>query len=462
MRPPKEKLPLLGEAPKRVIELPSYNEIDEINSETKVVSLGKGPQIFYVIFLLMCLVQFSMAWIWKTPEFADLDGNRADKTFGVPFQYSIWALIISIFMVNFFQERLQYAWRVLIPLLPFWLIGCFAGTLGFSPVTSFRSLTMWMAMALAASLIGINLPKKIALRALFYGFFLICLCSIALAVLNPEKGTQDYGADIGVWRGMFLTKNQFGWVAAIGLVFALSAYRALPKYWREVMISIALVSLIMSKSAGATLSALGAFGYSVWLRNLPLTISLEKASIIFLVSVTSISVLFFTSFTSVLEMFGRDATLTGRTGIWAAYLGEIVKSPIIGRGPGAFTDVSPYTMPLALKLIDDGSIFTPHQMYIAAFGDAGILGLLSFLAVLFYFVFVVPISQRGIVTHTSAAVCMLIMLGGLMETHEVYRTGVGFFTLIFLRAVYLDKDDKKPKLKPSLSKKPKSNMKALD
>ncbi len=462
MRPPKDKLPLLAQAAKSAVEQLPNDELEEINAETQGISLGKGPQIFYVIFLVMCLVQFSMAWIWKTPEFANLDGNSADKDFGVPYQYSIWALIVSIFIANFFQEKLKYAWRVLTPLLPFWLIGCFAAAIGFNPVTSFRNLTMWMAMALAASLIGINLPKKIALCGLFYGLFFICLFSIALAVLNPEKGTQAYGADAGVWRGMFLTKNQLGWVVAIGLVFALSAYRALPKYWRDAMIGSSIVCLLMSKSAGALLSALGAFGYSVWLRNLPLTISLEKASIIFLASVTSIAVLFFTTFTSVLEMLGRDPTLTGRTGIWAAYLGEIVKSPIIGRGPGAFTDVSPYTMPLALKLIDDGSIFTPHQMYIAAFGDAGILGLISFLAVLFYFVFVVPVSQRGIVTHTSAAICMLIMLGGLMETHEVYRTGVGFFTLIFLRAVYLNKDDKTPKLKPSLSKQPKSNIKALD
>ena len=105
-------------------------------------------------------------------------------------------------------------------------------------------------------------------------------------------------------------------------------------------------------------------------------------------------------------------------------------------------------MPLALLLIEDGSIFTPHQMYIGAFGDAGVLGLLSMLAMLFYMVFVVPVKQRDIVTHSSAAVCMLIMLGGLMETHEIYKTGVGFFTLIFLRAVYIPKTPKK--LKPKI------------
>lgn len=446
MLAPREKLPLLRPSRKARQQSTKENVVDQTLSQSDELPIS-GIKYLYAIFVVMCLVQFSMAWIWKTPEFADLDGNSADKKFGVPYQYSIWLIIVSIFTLNFLQQKLHFALRVLKPFLPFWIIGCIAGLLGFNLVTSFRGLIMWMAMALAATLVGVNLPKKMALHSLFYGFFLISLGSIALAVLNPEMGTQTYGDEAGVWRGMFLTKNQFGWVAAIGLVFALSAYQALPKNLREVMIACVLVCLLLSKSAGALLSALGAFGYSVWLRNLPTTIGIEKASIIFLLSIASIAIIFVMTFTPILEMLGRDPTLTGRTGIWAAFLEEIYKSPIIGRGPGAFTDVSPYTMPLALLLIEDGSIFTPHQMYIGAFGDAGILGLLSMLAMLFYMVFVVPVKQRGLVTHSSAAVCMLIMLGGLMETHEIYKTGVGFFTLIFLRAVYIPKSTKKLKAK---------------
>lgn len=446
MLAPKQKLPLLNK-PSISRQQSKHDEfVDQTISEADALPIG-GIKYLYAIFVVMCLVQFSMAWIWDTPEFANLEGNSADKKFGVPYQYSIWLIIVGIFSLNFLQQKLHFALRVLKPFLPFWIIGCFAGVLGFSLVTSFRGLIMWMAMALAATLVGVNLPKKMALNSLFYGFFFIFLGSIALAVLNPEMGTQTYGDEAGVWRGMFLTKNQFGWVAAIGLVFALSAYKALPKNLRDVMIACALVCLLLSKSAGALLSALGAFGYSVWLRNLPTNIGIEKASIIFLVSIATISIVFIMTFTPILEMLGRDPTLTGRTGIWAAFLEEIYKSPIIGRGPGAFTDVSPYTMPLALLLIEDGSIFTPHQMYIGAFGDAGILGLLSLLALLFYMVFVVPVKQRGLVTHSSAAVCMLIMLGGLMETHEIYRTGIGFFTLIFLRAVYIPKAPKKIRTK---------------
>lgn len=442
MLAPKDKLPLIKSCQES--KQHSLQEIDVNQILPQTDALPSGPiKYFYAIFVVMCLVQFSMAWIWETPEFANLEGNAADKKFGVPYQYSIWLMIISIFTLNFLQQKLHFALRVLKPFLPFWIIGCVAGILGFNLLTSFRGLVMWMAMALAATLVGINLPKKMALHSLFYGFFLISLGSIALAVLNPEMGTQTYGDEAGVWRGMFLTKNQFGWVAAIGLVFALSAYEALPKNLRGVMIACVLICLLLSKSAGALLSALGAFGYSVWLRNLPTNIGIEKASIIFLVSIASIFIISVLTFTPILEMLGRDPTLTGRTGIWAAFLDEIYKSPIIGRGPGAFTEVSPYTMPLALLLIEDGSIFTPHQMYIGAFGDAGILGLLSMLAMLFYMVFVVPVQQRGLVTHTSAAVCMLIMLGGLMETHEVYKTGVGFFTLIYLRAVYIPKATKK-------------------
>ena len=79
--------------------------------------------------------------------------------------------------------------------------------------------------------------------------------------------------------------------------------------------------------------------------------------------------------------FGREATLTGRTEIWAKFLPFALKEPLIGHGVGGFwTD--------AMQKSLEYHLTQAHNGYLDIFLDYGFVGSAAFLVV-----FVVLVSE---------------------------------------------------------------------
>jgi hypothetical protein len=90
-----------------------------------------------------------------------------------------------------------------------------------------------------------------------------------------------------------------------------------------------------------------------------------------------------------------------------------------------------------MRLVDLGAIVTPHNAFLGAFGDGGVFGLMAFAGVLIYLGVVAPFLRADRATLICAGVAFLNIAHGMVETHEVFTAGFGWFLMIFFRTLSL-------------------------
>jgi O-antigen ligase len=388
------------------------------------------------IFVLLCLVQFSNAWYWPSHgELGTVTTPRYEKHFGVAFQYGMWLLISCTIGLHLARHGVDKVLATLRPWMLFWLVGVLAGLLGIQPVASLRHSVFWLVMSLSAAVAGVQMTPRQALATMLGSLFLLLAGSIALALLAPSAGTQQYGNRF-VWCGAYVSKNQLGWVAALACPIGLYGLRE-PRLriLSAGTLLAALACMVFSQSKGALVAAVAGVSYIALLSALSRRFSDALAALLAFGSGAGLVGLVKLALPTLLGMLGRDATLTGRTDIWDVYFSAMLQTPWLGQGPGAFTGLSAITEKLAAMLADMGGIYTPHNMFLGAFGDAGIFGLLAFCGVLLYVGVIDPMREATAWSRSLAGLCMVTIVGGMVEAHEVYTMGVGGFVLVIGRAM---------------------------
>lgn len=382
----------------------------------------------FIATLVMMFVQATGAWYWGA---ANVFGEiTEEKTFGVPFQYSLWLISFIVIGICFDLKSAFNPWR---PFAFFAFFGTIAIPLSPDPLGSLRILLQWAISILVASSVGSRLPSKIVTRLVGHLLVLALIGSVLYGAALPGNGMDDYGG-ISVLRGLFISKNACGWIGAIGIVWGVFG-RDVSSTLRFLLIVSGSVVCLWSGSAGSLVAAIlvipiqhlvGLLGKT------KLSTSIAVTAIALLIVGVTIFALFFVG--PILELLGRDPTLTGRTDIWSIYLDAALDCQPLGCGPGAFSGRSELTESLARSLERFGVILTPHNSYIAAFGEGGILGALGFVGAIMTFAFVDPLSKRGSAFSLSSALAMLAAIGGIVETRVVYGINAAFFLLILARA----------------------------
>jgi O-antigen ligase len=165
----------------------------------------------------------------------------------------------------------------------------------------------------------------------------VVIASAAVAVLKPSYGLDAVRGD--AWRGVFLTKNELGRVAALGVglwtlrLFTLRGHPA--------------VALLMTSCCAATLAAsrsrtgeLVVFVLLAFIVALPIirshwSVAIPGAAALGALA-TVIGVYLTSHADSALVSVGSEQTLTGRAGIWSAVWHMISLKPLLGYGYGAF------------------------------------------------------------------------------------------------------------------------------
>jgi O-antigen ligase len=89
------------------------------------------------------------------------------------------------------------------------------------------------------------------------------------------------------------------------------------------------------------------------------------------------------------EKFNNLANVTSRVPLWMAAWSMFRDAPLFGHGPGSFsllyeTYISSLTLP-SWAVFDARHMPWPHNLYLELLAERGLIGLLSFLAVLFLF-----------------------------------------------------------------------------
>lgn len=180
-------------------------------------------------------------------------------------------------------------------------------------------------------------------------FAILAVASVFTGLFVPSIGRMSDSFP-GSWRGLWIEKNTFGSDMGQGAVLCAAAALLNPRrarlWWTMAAVSTALVLLSTSKTSLISLmlgfAALGLVGL---VRRGPVA-GVAGAWIAIVAMATIASFAIFAS-DAVFSLLGKDATLTGRTRIWAGVWREIQQRPWQGFGYGAIWDETNDWGPLA-------------------------------------------------------------------------------------------------------------------
>jgi O-antigen ligase len=213
---------------------------------------------------------------------------------------------------------------------------------------------------------------------------LVVLC-FAAALLLPQVGVM-HALFPGAWRGLWMEKNALGGNMTLGACAFAAAALLNPGrarlWWVFAGLALALVLLSTSKTSLVAF-VLGAGTLTlVWMvrRGGAFAVLAVWLAVVGLGGLLALALL---DRDAVFALLGKDATLTGRTKIWAAVLRQIHLRPLTGYGYGAVWSETGNWGPLAWIIKD--ATFKPehaHNAWLEQWLGLGIFGLAAF--ALFY------------------------------------------------------------------------------
>lgn len=209
-------------------------------------------------------------------------------------------------------------------------------------------------------------------------FGALALGSFAVAVALPGVGVMSEIFP-GAWRGLWVEKNALGGNMALGVVFMAGAAILNPRrawlWWPAAALGLLLILLSTSKtSLLALLIGLAVMVVVRMIRQGPgMAVVTVWGALVGLGLV--VAVILFAS-DVVFDVLGKDATLTGRTRIWAAAMRQVELRPWTGFGYGAVWDTEGAWTPLASIVKEAG--FRPlhaHSAWVEQWLGMGVIGL---------------------------------------------------------------------------------------
>lgn len=192
----------------------------------------------------------------------------------------------------------------------------------------------------------------------------------------------------GAWLGVFGSKNAFAAHIAVFMLIAIAvaADRGSPPLLRILGLLGAAVSgplLALAQSAGAILMVAPCLGIIVLALLTARLSGMQKAilAVFLAIGLAALALLIIvagdTLLADVLEGSGKDATLTGRTELWATGLSYIAERPLQGLGYRSFWVIgfAPAEELWAMFLVPSGAGFNFHNTYISNAVEIGLIGL---------------------------------------------------------------------------------------
>ena len=257
--------------------------------------------------------------------------------------YSLWGMIvICAFLLlvhdgSFVQYR--HAWKNNWPLGLFMLYAAASVSWSVVPERSTHAVYIMVASSLTASIFAVIRPPKTIFRILFGFTLLVLILSLLTILISPEIGIHPDPVWRGAWRGIFVHKNDFGALMALGNGLALLSFvAAIEKQHKRAALLFYFFTLflaIMSRSATAlilwfVLNGLTA-AYFAWIKwGAKLRGKSFAYSVGILAGLASAGAF---SIFAIFKLTGKNLNLTGRIPLWSTLLENVIsKRPWFGYG----------------------------------------------------------------------------------------------------------------------------------
>jgi O-antigen ligase len=279
-------------------------------------------------------------------------------------------------------------------LLALYLYMLFSISWSAAPAASF---SRWLHSAGALALVLVVATER---RPMHSATALLAACYYAHIPLSLLA--IKYVRDIGVawsrdgvtemWTGLTMHKNNLGQVAmSSALLFTWLIFKEWPRRPRTLHVLYLLMSLWLLRGSDAASSTTSIFGFAIGLSVIlgcryhnsvaagTLRRWLVGGGLVLVLLYTTLELTQQDPLGGLLHMSGRDATLTGRTALWADVVEIASDAPLLGVGFGALWNV-PFER--ELYPLKQWSVLTPtwrpkqgHNGYLDVFAELGFFGL---------------------------------------------------------------------------------------
>ncbi len=196
-----------------------------------------------------------------------------------------------------------------------------------------------LALTLFALFLAERFTAKRQIELMIFGGWAAILASYLLIALVPSIGISHL-YPTHPWNGLFSHKNHCGMIMTY---LFLTAYYWQPltkngRLGRSAFMFLAFVLIIMSQSRTAWLLFGCAAALIVGMRYFKRFRNVERVAILMCTVAITVTLAIFVvaNAAKISVLLGKDATLTGRTGIWAGIIPSAMKRPFFGFGYDAF------------------------------------------------------------------------------------------------------------------------------
>jgi exopolysaccharide production protein ExoQ len=299
-----------------------------------------------------------------------------------------------------------------------------------SGVMAFRlNGTVLFAFFLVAAFSWQGLIQVIAATGLFLG---VTSAVLALGPGNMGIMTETH---VGAWSGWWLEKNRFGSVMA----FAIVASATCAVLRRSVLWAISalflFVLLILSDSATSLLATLAALGmaFVIWIwRRGPVVLGVTLYGGVAVLAAIVIAVT--TAPEVVTDLLGREATFTGRTGIWQEAIGHIQIKPWFGWGYGAFWDTDPGPADWVRERLDFKAS-NAHNGWLDMSLELGLIGtLVTAINIVLGIIATLALLARHRIAYWGAMIIVMLLIFAISES--VLWQANSFIGVVTLSALF--------------------------
>ncbi|PYX84245.1 MAG: hypothetical protein DMG70_06930 [Acidobacteria bacterium] len=330
---------------------------------------GRLERLFAMVLLL-----------FSTGAFMNLFLTRSFiPTKGLPFIQDIWVAVYLVVLFFLFTES-RGVWALVLkgwPFLP--LLGVVVVSVVWSDakdLTIRRSLGL-LATTMAGLYLAIRYSFAQQIRLLMPILKISIVCSFIFGALQLGTAVDNLP---GPWYGIFTQRNSLGMIMALSiLVFLLWSQIEPEERWSAYCWAfLSFTLLLLSRSATGLLSIAAVIVFFVLLRQIRLNPERGR-QIVLLAILTASAGVYYTAnhFKDIVEIFDRDASLSGRTTIWGASLLMGMDRLWIGHGFNAFWlgDEGPSG---TVRQIAGWNVPGAHNGFLEIWLDLGFVGLALF------------------------------------------------------------------------------------
>lgn len=253
-----------------------------------------------------------------------------------------------------------------------------------APDATVRRLVALFATTLTGVVLAVRFRWATMAEIMATAFGLLAVASVLAGLVLPFGRMTELFP--GAWRGVWMEKNALGGNMAMAFsIFgaaALLAPRRAWLWWSLAGLALGLVLLSTSKTSLVSLGLGGAALAFVWIcrRGAASGVAATWAAV---TGAALLAAFLLFAADVFLELLGKDATLTGRTKIWAAVMRQIEERPWTGFGYAAVWDDKSGWGPLAWITKDAGfKAQHAHNSWLEQWLGLGLGGLIAW--ALFY------------------------------------------------------------------------------